>query len=178
MIQATNTPEHQLAIMHLVVELVERAEREFPRLKEQHCLDGLGVSFDLTGTAAGRAQLQAHNIQFNDWLVKHNLQAFLDETVAHELAHIIHHKLFPGDRAWHGKRWQEIMRRLGYEPQRCHDLDLTGMPGLRRQRRWVYKCDCRTHELTTVRHNKVRRIGRSYTCKLCGTILTFTGEQA
>lgn len=115
---------------------------------------------------AGRAWLNENVIELNGVLLTQHADVMLHETLAHELAHLIVHQLHRRARA-HGREWQRVMRDwLGVEPERTHALDVSVIP-VRRQRRFAYRCGCRTHELTTVRHNRALR-GQKYLCVRCG----------
>jgi len=68
-----------------------------------------------------------------------------------------------------------VMREwFGVEPERTHRFDARLVPA-RRQRRWRYRCACREHELTTVRHRRVEK-GARYLCRACRQTLAFAGD--
>jgi SprT protein len=115
---------------------------------------------------AGRAWLSENVIELNGVLLSRHPAAMLHETLAHELAHLVVHRIDRRARA-HGREWQHVMRTwFGVEPERTHALDVSAIP-VRRQRRFRYACPCRTHELTTVRHHRAQR-GQRYLCVHCG----------
>ncbi len=131
------------------------------------------VQFDLTGRAAGQYRVLRGEaaIRYNPYIFARYYDENLNETVPHEVAH------FVVDRLWglrqvraHGPEWQSVMRALGAEPRATARFDLTGLP-VRRQRRFAYRCACRSHELTTCRHNRVQRGEASYHCRQCGDSL-------
>jgi len=93
-------------------------------------------------------------------------------TVPHEVAHYVADILFGFKNIRpHGKEWQAIMCKLGVEPQVTGNYDLSGI-SMKRQRRFTYVCDCMSHELTTVRHNKISRGKAQYFCGKCGDRLS------
>jgi len=59
------------------------------------------------------------------------------------------------------------MTAFGLEPSRCHEFDLAQV-STRRQRRFRYRCDCREHELSATRHNRILRGEQRYSCRKCG----------
>ncbi len=125
---------------------------------------------------AGRAvpPLRPHTagtIELNAVYLVTARQAMLDETVAHELAHLLVFHVSPRRRQPpHGALWQDIMRDwFEVEPERTHRFPSTGLRA-RRQRRWAYRCSCTAHELTTVRHRRAER-GAVYLCRQCRTPL-------
>jgi len=121
---------------------------------------------------AGRAMppSKAHGsgmIELNAVYLQRAREAMLEETVAHELAHLLVFHLSPRRRQPpHGKLWQEIMQHwFGVKPERTHRFPTAGVRS-RRQRRWSYRCACSAHELSTVRHHRVQR-GTVYLCRRC-----------
>jgi SprT protein len=106
-------------------------------------------------------------IELNRVYLARDPEAMLRETVAHELAHLVVFHLHPYRRVSpHGALWQRIMREwLEVEPERTHRFD-TAAVRARRQRRWRYRCACREHALTTVRHRRASA-GSVYLCRSC-----------
>ncbi len=115
---------------------------------------------------AGRALLLEERIEINEDLLERYPDAMLEETIAHELAHLLVYRLFGRRASAHGQEWQAIMRQwFQVEPQRTHNFDLNGL-GVRRQQRFAYYCGCRPHELSAVRHRRALR-GVDYRCVAC-----------
>lgn len=132
---------------------------------------------------AGRAMPPARvgapgTLELNAAYLQRHPEEMLEETVAHELAHLIVFHLNPQRREPpHGAQWQRVMREwFDVEPERTHRFDASVVPA-RRQRRWRYRCGCREHALTTVRHRRVEK-GARYLCRACRGILAFAGEGA
>lgn len=138
------------------------------------------VVFDLKGRAAG--MYRVHNgmpvIRYNPYVFSKYFDDSLANTVPHEVAHYITDMLFGmANVRPHGKEWQAIMRALGVEPSVTCRYDLTGIP-LRRQRRFIYRCDCSTHEISAVRHNRSSRGRAHYLCRHCRKPVMFSGLMA
>ncbi len=110
-------------------------------------------------------------IRYNLAMALQQPEAFLRETVPHEVAHVVTKLLHPKAKP-HGPEWRSLMQYLGVtEPERCHRFTLT--KGIeRRQRQWFYRCTCREHLLSTTRHNRVQRNRAQYRCRFCGEVLT------
>ncbi|MDX9740636.1 MAG: SprT-like domain-containing protein [Gammaproteobacteria bacterium] len=135
----------------------------------------LPVLFDLRGRMAGMYRVCGEHriIRYNPWLFAKYPGDGIEVTVPHEVAHyvtdLLHgfHRIRP-----HGREWCEVMRLFGVDPSGAmrHRLDLSGIP-LRRQRRHLYRCECRTHQLSGVRHGRVQRETAKYVCRRCGTDL-------
>jgi SprT protein len=133
------------------------------------------VRHDLRGASAGQLR-QGYDgsllIRYNLAMALRQPEAFLAETVPHEVAHVVtsvcHGRVRP-----HGPEWQAVMRWFGFaQPQRCHQFET---PVGRRQRRWPYRCACREHRLSTTRHHRAQR-GLAYVCRACGRSLSFQPE--
>jgi len=133
------------------------------------------VSLKLRGQKAGVAHLDQNLLRFNEQLYRANTEHFLQQTVAHEVAHLVAHQLFGPRIQPHGEEWQLIMRGV-YElpPDRCHNYEVA-----RRQvSRFIYRCECpeRDFPFTGQRHALVRK-GRRYFCRSCRATLVFSGQQ-
>ena len=129
----------------------------------------LEILFDLMGSTAGmfRVREKQCQIRYNPWLFAKYFDDNLASTVPHEVAHYIVHKLYsPGRMRPHGEEWQAVMVAFDAEPTVTGNYDLSGIPQ-RRQRRFNYRCDCRQHELSTRRHNKVINGNSNYLCRYC-----------
>ena len=130
------------------------------------------VKFDLRGLAAGmfRTRDGIPEIRFNSWIFARWYDEHLEHTVPHEVAHYVVHRVFKGRRVKpHGAEWRAVMAAFGLPPRvTCsHRLeDIADLPH-RRMRRYDYACDCTTHRLSAVRHNRVLRGQAAYVCRRC-----------
>lgn len=122
------------------------------------------VSYQQRGTSAGTAWLETYEIRLNPVLLLENQQAFIDEVIPHELAHLLVWKRF-GRVAPHGREWKWMMASvLGVTPRRTHQFELASV----RKNTFPYHCRCRQHQLTVRRHNRVLRGEANYRCLHCG----------
>lgn len=160
-------PEQLHARVEACYQLAEHFfKRPFPRPD---------VSLKLRGQKAGVAHLHENRLRFNAKLYQENREHFLQQTVAHEVAHLIAHQLF-GDRIQpHGEEWQLVMRGV-YElpPDRCHTYAIERRP----RTAYLYGCGCPEREfpLTSRRHALIKQ-GRRYVCRACKQTLTYSGRQ-
>ncbi len=125
------------------------------------------LRFDLRGRCAGQALPDQWVIRLNTALLRQHGAAFVDETVPHEWAHLLAFKLYGSRIKPHGKEWRGLMRLLGQRPDVCHNY--TVQP-TRQLRRHPYHCACQDHQLSSIRHRRVRA-GQAYVCKQCGELL-------
>lgn len=159
-----------------IVELSVLAGKHFgsgARIAVESC----DVSYDVRGVAAGWARYRGLDsggrvrvsMAFNARILYHNVEEFIEQTVAHEVAHVIDFAL-RGESA-HDKRWKRIMRALGARPERLHSFE-AGVKKTRKVKRYAYHCACRDIELSSIRHNRVVKGEQIYRCKLCGCDLS------
>lgn len=153
----------QQAVMRSLREKLQlanhRLERSYPEPK---------LVYQQRGTAAGTAWLQHWEIRLNPVLLLENQQAFIDEVVPHELAHLLVWKHF-GRVAPHGKEWKWMMESILDVPaQRTHKFEIESV----RSRSFPYRCGCQQHQLTVRRHNRVVRGESEYRCVRCGDCLS------
>lgn len=122
------------------------------------------ISFDLTGTTAGKAFLQSLHVQLNAVLLSENIASFESDTIPHELAHLIVFHL-KGSRGGHGPEWKSAMQRLGVDPSRTHNYDVTNS----RTTKVIsgYTCGCGVLDVSPRLHERIRR-GAQVTCRKCG----------
>jgi SprT protein len=128
------------------------------------------VFFDLRGRAAGMYRVARREaiIRYNPYIFARYFEHGLQATVPHEVAHYITDRLYGLAHVRpHGKEWRGVMQALGAEPRATARFDLHGIP-LRRQRRFAYRCDCSTHQLSTCRHKRIATGAMRYHCRSCG----------
>lgn len=133
------------------------------------------IRFDLKGRAAGQVVWrsgQMPHLRYNLTMALLQPEAFLTETVPHEVAHLVVGRCFPKARP-HGSEWRSVMTFFGIdEAARCHHFR-SAEKTVTRQRRWHYRCDCGDHQLSTTRHNRVQQFAVSYLCRSCGQPLQY-----
>lgn len=156
----------QSKVVTLTRRLIEQAETGF-----QVSIPAPVLRFDLTGRAAGMVVFYPSGalIRFNQKMLVENGQPFLEQTVPHEVAHLVARTLHGTHIRPHGPEWKSIMAFFGALPHRCHNF-ITASSQRRHMRYFHYRCDCREHRLSAVRHNRCRS-GVTYLCRLCGSPL-------
>jgi SprT protein len=165
-----------VAITSRVFELLEAAQPLF----ERHSVHPPEpeLRFDLRGTAAGQARWSAGLrpvLRFNLTLAGASTSRFLEQTVAHEVAHLVTAACFGRTRP-HGPEWRAIMEFFGLpNATRCHNYPVPPSTN-RKQRRWSYACGCQTHQLSTTRHRRIENGRATYHCRRCGRQLRLLGR--
>jgi SprT protein len=154
--------------LHALVEnritnLLEVAKSKFGII-----MDKPTIVYNLKGTKAGTASIQ-NVIRLNPVLLEQNVDEFIQRTVAHELAHILSYKLY-GTLA-HDKYWKRVMVSFGVEPSRCHSYDVSNVQRAKHIKTFIYKCKCKEHIITSIRHNKIVKNGTKYSCCHCHTVI-------
>lgn len=131
------------------------------------------LRFDLRGRCAGQARLQDWSVRLNLSLLLRHGEAFIEQTVPHEIAHLVAHALHgPGIRP-HGPQWRAVMALLKAPAQVCHSY---ATAPARRVKQYDYVCPCRPHRLGSVRHRRARA-GQRYLCRRCGGVLSAASEK-
>ncbi|MGF1742892.1 SprT family zinc-dependent metalloprotease [Vibrio profundum] len=131
------------------------------------------VSYALRGKAAGKAYFTLNEIRLNPILLQENEEAFINEVVPHEIAHLLTVRLYGKVRP-HGSEWQGIMQNVFSLPaSTTHSFSIASVQG----KAFEYQCACQSHPLSIRRHNRVQRQQTLYSCRKCGQQLTFTGQR-
>ena len=153
----------------ITAEYITRAERTYYRE-----LPPIPVLFDLKGRAAGMYRVVSRErvIRYNPYIFAKYFDDNLVTTIPHEVAHYVVDMMYDARNVKpHGKEWREVMQSFGVEARATANYDLSGIP-VRRHRRHPYQCNCDLHQLSSVRHNKIRQGKARYYCRKCQSTLT------
>jgi SprT protein len=137
------------------------------------------VLFDLRGLTAGmyRTRNGQRQIRYNPHLFAKYFEDNLAVTVPHEVAHYVIDCLYGIRKVRpHGTEWKAVMQSFEADASRTCRYDFSGIP-VKAEKRYDYQCGCKTHRLTTRRHNKVLKKRLLYLCKSCGGKLFHFGTQ-
>lgn len=131
-------------------------------------LDVIDVRFDLRGRTSGMFCHRGREsfIRYNSAIFCRYFDENLTQTVPHEVAHYVVFKLHPRYAKPHGPEWKQVMHDFGAPADVTSKLDIQDL-STRRLKRYRYRCDCREHELTSIRHNRIERGVRRYGCPKC-----------
>lgn len=128
------------------------------------------LDFTLKGGVAGQA-FRRNALRFNLYHLRYHTEEMINQTVPHEVAHLIVYANFPQAKP-HGREWKEIMRLLGALPERCHSYSSDI-----RTKKWKYTCACNTIRfLSTRRHNQIQKNKDCWHCGNCKENLQFLGK--
>jgi SprT protein len=133
----------------------------------QDCLEVAGVqiktsvNYSIEGVVAGRATLSTSVLSFNSDLLMENVDSFIHNTVAHEVAHLIVYKKYPYAKQFHGPEFRNVMRQLGASTATYHSYKVS-------KNRIMYKCSCRDDiPLSKQKHNKIVNGIGNFFCTIC-----------
>lgn len=134
-----------------VARLIQQYEARHPGQKVPH----IDICFDLRGRVAGWAGSRGWNyyMRFNrDMMMNESWDHIINDTVPHELAHII--CFANGSDRGHGVWWRRTCIALGGSGERCHKEQVTYAKG----NTYVYTTSTgHSVTLSEVRHRKVQR---------------------
>jgi len=137
------------------------------------------LSFKLKGRTAGKASYQKWTIKINLVLLKENWDDMINQTLPHEIAHLVAWHVYGQCIKPHGREWKSIMRAFGKKPSRCHALDTTNSAVRTMARVFTYKCICDiSHDLTIIRHRRQQSGRANYRCSKCKRSLKYIGINA
>ena len=151
---------------------VEQATASYIKLAAglyERNFDPIPVHFDLKGKCAVMYEVRGRSrrIRYNPWLFAKYYEESLSNTVVHEVAHYLVDCMYGLRQVKpHGQEWKSIMLDFGARPKATGNYDLAGIP-VRQYAKFAYKCGCRTHQLTSVRHKRIVQRGYQYRCQYC-----------
>jgi SprT protein len=162
--------QQQERVLEQTLHYIKRAGEIFGRRFAE-----IPVLFDLRGRTAGmyRVKHKQRQIRYNPHVFAKYLEDNLNVTVPHEVAHYVIDCLYGLRKVRpHGAEWKAVMGEFGADASRTCRYDFSGIP-VKSEKRYDYHCSCKTHQLTTRRHNKVAKKRIYYVCKSCGGNLTY-----
>lgn len=146
------------------------------------------IMYKVRGTCGGKAHLREWAVNFNEGLLVDNLSEYLNQTVPHEVAHLVdfrkHGIQYKRTRRGpvqvaHGATFYKIMRDFGVKEKRTHSMDVSKVKQTRKTTKYVYTCTCGAEvTLGAIRHKKTGFDGVARYRHRCNTVgkLTYTGK--
>jgi len=135
------------------------------------------IEFFSKSAVSGKAYYDLHKVTFNEILALENPETFMN-TIAHEIAHLITHQVYPYAKQHHGPEFRSVMKVMGYVPNTYHTYNVESVSTRRVKTRFVYLCkSCgMEHRIAKPTHNKIQVLNTLYKCK-CGGYIEFTGQE-
>jgi len=172
------TSTQQDIVAETVQFFVDMANEALCESRDRTPLNSLTIGYDLKGTTAGTANYYSKKVKFNKVLIEENFEHFINDTIPHEVAHIVTYYFYGDNQTAHGKAWKYVMSHVfGVKPERCHSLDTTNSR-VRNTKKFIYTCPCnKTFNLSSNRHKKIQEWGFNRLCSTCKGRLVFTGNK-
>jgi SprT protein len=127
------------------------------------------ITFTLKGRATGMYRISCYKreIRYNPYIFSKYFEDNFNTTIPHEVAHYASDIIYGLKNIKpHGKEWKLIMRAFGADSTVTANYDLSGIP-LKKQTLYTYQCSCREHQLSSIRHNRIKKNRGQYYCRLC-----------
>ena len=130
------------------------------------------ILFNLHGCIAGKANYNGWKIHYNYTLLKENFKNFVEDTIVHEVAHLVEYAKY--QKCGHKENWKGIMRQLGIsDPQRCHDYNVAHCK--RKTKQFIYECNCNTkHVVGNKMHGRISYDSSNFRCGHCNSMLKYS----
>ena len=108
-------------------------------------------------------------------LLNENIEYVVNQTVPHEVAHVVAYSVYSNVISGHGVEWISIMKLFGCDPHRCHKLNISTINQIRNRNRKTYNVTCSCGELLEFSSNIVTKMkkGKTYRHIDCGTSVGF-----
>ena len=165
-------------MIHLQKEVLKKVEELTKYSKKTWNLDvQITISYNLdSANSVGQYTRSKKLISLNPKLLEEYGNLYILDVVVHEFAHAVVAQKYPSGYIGrkrimpHGKQFKAVCSHFGNDGSATTKLfnNSTTMKKVKRQARIKYKCNCREHELSKVRHRRVLE-GIKYTCTACGT---------
>lgn len=107
-------PEHDFAIRMSIKNWILKARMRFHLSAKRLPMPLL--SYELKGNILGQAFYREHMVKINPTYLAHSPHRVIDETVAHEIGHLVAFKIYGSYIRPHGKEWQNVCLDMGHYP--------------------------------------------------------------
>jgi len=175
------SPQQQRIVIDETQAYIKRAADLFG-LKDK----AVEIAFNLKGRSAGMYRVrsgtglifsrQQREIRYNPYIFSKYFEDNYATTIPHEVAHYVTDIIYGLKNIKpHGKEWKAVMHAFGADASVTADYDLAGIP-LKKRSVFTYLCDCREHQLSSIRHNKIKKRRYQYYCNYCKQTLRYKQE--
>ncbi len=122
--------------MALAQRMVRERVEHYIQIAEKHYKNKFprpSIQWSLKGTTAGKANAGEEKIWFHPQLMRENFDTYLNQTVGHEVAHLVQYWEFGYENnPSHGSKWRNVMYVFRLPAKRCHNYDTSKVPTQRR----------------------------------------------
>lgn len=143
----------------------------------------VAITFNLKGRSAGMYRIkysksrifirQQREIRYNPYIFSKYFEDNYATTIPHEVAHYVTDIIYGLKNIKpHGREWKAVMQAFGANAAVTANYDLSGIP-LKKQSLYTYQCRCREHQLSAIRHNKIKKRRYQYYCNYCKQALQY-----
>lgn len=120
---------------------------------------------------AGSARYSKSEVAISEDYLQFHPEHIFDVTIPHEICHHYVDKYFPRAKQAHGPEFRRLMNILGLKGDTYHSLGVVPGTSGKKQMRIEYKCECKTHQITTTKHNRIVAGKTKYHCLACKTTI-------
>jgi SprT protein len=157
-----------------IIAKVEEVRLQSLKLWPNAMTSQINVDFFNTTKVAGWAFPSRNMVKFNTVLAEENWDHF-DETIRHEIAHLIAFKVYPRLKQAHGPEFRSVCQALGGSGRTFHSYDISSVRSGRTYNRFEGKCACMTHGVTKATADKIKKYNQT-TCRRCKSKVVLTGN--
>ena len=172
-VQVLNTEQQQ--------QVIDQTHRYINQAKQLFDIKSpaIEIVFNLKGRSAGMYRVKRNifhhrrEIRYNPYIFSKYFDDNFKTTIPHEVAHYVSDIIYGLKNIRpHGKEWKAIMHAFGADDAVTANYDLTGIP-LQNRAMFNYHCSCREHQLSAIRHNRIKNKRGQYYCNSCKQVLRF-----
>lgn len=131
------------------------------------------ISFDLKGSTGGKAYSTRNHIQLNAEMLVQFGDAFIEEVVPHELAHLAVTAKYGLKVRGHGVEWKTMMSWLNKVPNRTHKFETVSMKEKKDNRPFLW-CNCAEPLRCSTRIYNLIKGGQARQCAVCKARVSLT----
>lgn len=148
--------ELQNRVSARIDDLIVIAERELRIVVERP-----NITYRIRGSSAGYAEYATRTIDLNMIYLRDNADAYIANSVPHELAHLIVQDIHGNVPFQHGREWQALMQMFDAKVEITHRYDTA-----KTVKTYQWNCGCMSHQLSYYQHTQARK-GKAYECNKC-----------
>lgn len=147
-------------LVQLCLQIAAEKYGELPHIDIRYDLKSRRAAGQAGYKVDRRSGARQYFLRFNPCAFSVDWDHMTRETIPHEIAHIIAYVKPELGASGHNHQWRRIAQSLGCTGNRCHNMDLSTAPGVRKANRFVYTLPSGiTLELGPKHHKQVQMYG-------------------